>query len=134
MSRKKKRPGREKPKPRPTFPIRYAVGDQVRVKPDMMDPDYADIPISGWAGTIREVDPRSNPPTYQIEWNKHTLDHMHPVYRNRCKRDDLEWERMWLCESDVEPDDGSPAVIEQPTNIVTRPLSGDDEDDRIRAI
>ena len=41
---------------------------------------------------------------------------------------------MWLGEADIEPDSGGPAVIEQPTSIVTRPLSEDDQDDRIRAI
>ena len=80
------------------------------------------------------MDQRSNPPTYLIEWDQHTLDHMHPVYRKRCERDDLELESMWLGEADIEPDSGGPAVIEQPTSIVTRPLSKDDQDDRIRAI
>jgi hypothetical protein len=27
--------------------------------------------------TIREVDQRSAPPTYLIEWDRHTLNHMH---------------------------------------------------------
>ena len=130
--KKKKRPGRGKP--RPTFPAKFPVGDRVRVKPGTTDPDFADIPLGGWAGTIRDVDRRSNPPTYLIEWNKHTLDHMHPVYRKRCERDDLELESMWLGEADIERDSGEPAVIEQPTSIVTRPLRTDDQDDRIRAV
>jgi hypothetical protein len=29
---------------------------------------------------------------------------------------------MWLGEEDIEPDPGEPAVIKQPTKIVTRPL------------
>jgi hypothetical protein len=60
-------------------PARFAAGAQVRVKPGTTDPDFPDIPLGGWAGTIREVDQRSDPPTYLIEWNRHTLDHMHPV-------------------------------------------------------
>jgi hypothetical protein len=58
-----------------------------------------------------------------IEWNRHTLDHMHPVYGKRCERDGLGLESMWLGEDDIEPDTGRPAVIEQPTSIVTRPLN-----------
>ena len=104
----------------------------MRVKPGTTDPDFPDIPLGGWAGTIREVDQRSTPPTYLIEWNKHTLDHMHPVYRKRCERDGLGLESMWLGEDDIEPDTGGPAVIEQPTSIVTRPLKEKDQDDRVR--
>ncbi len=51
-----------------------------------------------------------------------------------CERDGLELESIWLGENDIEPDSGGPVVIEQPTNIVTRPLSKNDRDDRIRAI
>lgn len=116
----------------PRTPARFAAGAQVRVKPGTTDPDFPDIPLSGWAGAIREVDQRSYPPTYLIEWDRHTLDHMHPVYRKRCERDGLELERMWLGEDDIEPDTGGPAVIEQPTSIVTRPLNPKDEDDRVR--
>ncbi len=110
------------------------MGHHVRVKPGTTDPDFPDIPLGGWAGTIQDVNQRSNPPIYLIEWNQHTLDNMHPVYRKRCERDGLALESMWLGENDIEPDAGGPVVIEQPTSIVTRPLSKNDPDDRIRAI
>ena len=110
MPRKKKRPKRERGRPRPTFPARFAVADRVRVKPGTTVPDFEDIPLGGWAGTIREVDRQSNPPGYLIEWDKHTLDHMHPVYLKRCERDGLELESMWLGEDDIEPATGGPAV------------------------
>jgi hypothetical protein len=60
------------------------------------------------------------------------LDHMYPAYRKRCERDGLGVESMWLGEDDIEPDSGGPAVIEQPTRIVSRPLNPKDEDDRVR--
>ncbi len=41
---------------------------------------------------------------------------------------------MWLGEDDLEPDFGEPIKIEQKTNVVTKPLSMDDQDDRIRAV
>ncbi len=119
---------------RPIFPARYGVADRVRVKSGTTDPDFPDIPLGGWAGTISEVDQRSNPPSYLIEWDRRTLDHMHPVYRKRCERDSLDLASMWLEEADLEPDSGGPAVVEQPTSIVTRPLSKENQDDRIRAI
>jgi hypothetical protein len=130
MSKKKKKPTARKKKPRP--PARFAAGAQVRVKPGTTDPDFPDIPLGGWAGTIQEVDQRSDPPTYLVEWDRHTLDHMHPVYRKRCERDGLVLESMWLGEDDIEPATGEPAVIEQPTEIRTRPLNEKDEDDRVR--
>lgn len=116
----------------PRTPARFATGGQVRVRPGTTDPDFPDIPLGGWAGAIREVDQRSDPPTYLIEWDRHTLDHMHPVYRKRCERDGLELERMWLGEDDIEPNTGGPTVIEQPASIVTRRLNPKDEDDRVR--
>src|SRR6516225_10600474 len=106
---------------KPRTPARFGKGAQVRVKPGTTVPDFPDIPLGGWAGTIRDVDQRSAPPTYLVEWNRHTLDNMHPVYRKRCERDGLELESMWLGEDDIEPDTGKPTVIEQPTSIVTRP-------------
>ncbi len=61
-----------------------------------------------------------------------TLNGMHPIYRKRCERDGLEMETMWLGEEDIEPDDGTPVPIEQPTSIVTKPLTEKDQDDRVR--
>jgi hypothetical protein len=133
MSRKKKKK-RGRQRARPSFPARYGVGHHIRVKPGTTDPDFPDIPLGGWAGAIMDVDRRSNPPIYLIQWNQHTLDHMHPVYRKRCERDGLELESMWLGEKDIEPDNGGSAIIEQPTNIITRPLSKNAPEDRIRAI
>src|SRR5262249_10785079 len=40
-------------------PARFAAGVQVRVKPGITVPSFEDIPLGGWAGTIREVDQRS---------------------------------------------------------------------------
>jgi hypothetical protein len=105
---------------------------QVRVKRGTTDPDYADIPLGGWAGTVREGDHRTNPPTYLVEWTRSTLQQMHPIYRKRCERDGLELESMWLDEDKLEPDTGEAAIMEQPTNIRTRPLNEKDQDDRVR--
>jgi hypothetical protein len=118
MSRKK---GKE-----PRTPARFAAEAQIRVKSGTTDPDFSDIPLGGWTGRIRDVDDSSSPPTYLIEWNRHTLEHMHPVFRKRCERDGLELESMWLDEDDLEPDSGGPAVIEQPAQIITRPLNEKD--------
>ncbi|MBI3463279.1 MAG: hypothetical protein HY000_09500 [Planctomycetes bacterium] len=41
---------------------------------------------------------------------------------------------MWLAEDDLEADAGAPLVIEQPNRIVTKPLSPDNQDDRIKSV
>jgi len=53
MSTKKKRKPLKRRKPS-TLP-RFAVEDRVRVKYGVPDPDFPDIPLGGWAGTITEV-------------------------------------------------------------------------------
>jgi hypothetical protein len=111
---------------------RFEVGDKVRVRQCVREPDFPDIPLGGWSGTIEMVEQIEDRIDYEIEWNRKTLAAMHPVYRKRCERDGLEPELMWLGEADLEPDDGTPAPIEQPTSIVTKPLSEKDQDDRVR--
>ena len=113
-------------------PSMFSVGDAVRVKPGVTDPDFADIPFGGWAGTILEVE-EGDPRTYHIQLNARTLKSVHPIYHQRCERDGLEADHVWMPEADLEPDRGEPVEIEQPTNIVTKPLSMADQDDRIRA-
>jgi hypothetical protein len=131
MARKRRK---KKPRPRkPPAPPRFAVGDEVRVTCGTRDPNFPDIPLGGWAGTISEVDD-DYPPNYLVEWNKQTLDQMHPIFRKRCARDDLEFEYMWLQEADLEPNVGDALPMEQPVNLVLKPLQRGDPDDRIRAI
>src|SRR5436853_614499 len=49
---------KQKKKPAPAS-ARFAVGALVRVRAGTVVPDFADIPLGGWAGTISEVDTRS---------------------------------------------------------------------------
>ena len=111
----------------------FSVGDAVRVKPGVTDPDFPDIPFGGWAGTIAEIED-VEPRAYLIQLNERTLKSIHPIYHKRCERDDLEASQVWMFEEDLEPDIGEPVEIEPPTNIFTKPLSMDDQDDRIRAV
>ena len=34
---------------------RFKVGDKVRVKHGVIDPDFPDIPLGGWTGTVTEI-------------------------------------------------------------------------------
>ena len=46
----------------------------------------------------------------------------------------MEVEEYGIGDEDLEPDSGGPLVIEHPTKITTKPLSMDDQEDRIRAV
>jgi len=118
---------------KPTTTAKFTLNDAVRVRSGVTDPDFPDTPLGGWAGKIVEVQSGS-PPTCLIRWNQSTLASIHPVYRKRCERDGLTFEEMWLGEDDLEPDTGETVTLEQPTKIVTPPLSMKDQDDRIRAV
>jgi hypothetical protein len=119
---------------KPTTPPRFPPGARVRVKSGVPVPDFEDIPLGGWTGTIKGVEQAEGQTTYEIAWDRRTLVSVHPVYFQRCERDGLEAEIMWLADEDIEPDDGTPIPVEQPTAIRTPPLSMEDEDDRIRAV
>jgi hypothetical protein len=112
----------------------YAAGDRVRVRRGVTDPEYPDLPLGGWAGTVVEVDARSSPTTYRVRWSRETLRHVHPIYERRAERDGFEFGSMWLGNDDLEPDGGGSVSVEPPTSIITKPLSLTDQDDRIRAV
>jgi hypothetical protein len=93
---------------KPSTTPRFEPGAKVRVKPGITDPDFPDLPLSGWAGTIETVEIVDDQITYEVEWDWKTLDGMHPVYVNRCGRDGLDLETMWLGEENLEADDDKP--------------------------
>src|SRR5436309_5036428 len=94
---------------KPTETARFQIGAKVRVKSGVRDPDFPDIPLGGWAGTVTEVEHAEGEVTYLIAWDRATLRGMHPVYKKRGERDGLELESMWPGDEDLEPDDGTRA-------------------------
>jgi len=109
----------------------FAVGDKVVVKRGVTDPDYPDMPLGGWTGTVEKIWCRT-PVVYDIRWDHRTLDGMHPVFLKRCERDGLDAKVMGLSAGDLLPDTGELVPLEQPMQIITRPLSPEDQDDRVR--
>ena len=92
-----------------SVPSRFKPGDNVRVRHGVNGPDFPDIPLGGWAGTVKEVEEGEPPTTVLVAWDRATLRGMHRIYKKRCERDGLELESMWLGDEDLEPDDGTPS-------------------------
>jgi Calcium binding len=113
---------------------RFKVGDKVRAKPGASDPDFPDIPLGGWTGTVIEIIEHEGQINCVFELDERTLASIHPIYKQRCEIDGLDFRFMGLGQEDFEPDDGTPVPIEQPSAIVPRPLSPDDQDDRVRMV
>ncbi len=113
---------------------RFQVGDKVRVKPGVSDPDFPDMPLGGWSGTVTEVIDHEGRVNCVFELDERTLAGLHPIYEQRCEIDGLDHRFMGLDQEDIEPLDGPPVPIEKPTAIVPRPLATDDQDDRVRMV
>ncbi len=106
----------------------------MRVKHGVRDPDFPDMPLGGWSGTVTEIIEHEGQINCVFELDERTLASLHPIYKQRCEIDGLDYEFMGVGQEDIEPDDGTPVPIEQPTAIVPRPLSLDDQDDRVRMV
>jgi hypothetical protein len=92
---------------------RFSVGARVRVRQGTIDPDFASLPLGGWAGAVVEV-ADAGPAPYLVRWNRATLDTAHPIYCQLCAEDDRSFEEMWLDATDLVPDAGGPLAIESP--------------------
>ena len=122
---------KRKKKRKPPAVLRFNVGDRVRVKPGFRDDDHPDIPLGGWAGTVSEVH-RSG--IYSVHWSRETLVNIHPIYKKRFAIEGKVFDEYWLGDDDLEPDPGGPPSIEQPTAITPRPLSAEEQGDRVRMV
>lgn len=111
----------------------FGVKQLVRVRPGTPHPAYGDIPMGGWVGTVADVS-LVTPVSYRVEWSAATLAQVHPVYFKRCERDEVKPGEDWVDEPHLEPAAEGEPVVEQPREIVTRPLSPDDWEDRVRAV
>jgi len=112
----------------------FAKGALVRVKPRVVHEQYPDIPLGGWVGKIKRIG-WLTPIGYAVHWTKPTLDQVPSVFLKRCERDEVKPYKYWADEDQLEEAaDPTPVAMEQPTNIVSRPLCTDDTDDRIRKL
>jgi hypothetical protein len=79
------------------------LGDTVRVKDEVMDPDYAGYSIGGWSGAIVAFEAWEQTPMALIAWDATTQrDRIDPKVRQRAVSQGLSADQMWLHLSDLE--------------------------------
>jgi hypothetical protein len=82
---------------------KFDVGARVLVRTGVASPEFSDVPLEGWAGTIQEVAGKKSPVTYVIEWDENTLARMPPEYIRRCEEGGLYYRMVCLSENDLDP-------------------------------
>ena len=86
---------------------RLTLGDSVRVKDGVMDPDYDGYCIGGWSGAIIALDTWEQTPMALIAWDATTQrGRLAPEVRRRAASQGLSATQMWLHLSDLERVDG----------------------------
>jgi hypothetical protein len=82
---------------------RLILGDTVRVKDAVIDPDYEGYSIGGWSGTIIAFETWEQTPMALLEWDATTQrDRIDPQVRQRAASQGLSADQMWLHLSDLE--------------------------------
>jgi hypothetical protein len=83
--------------------LTFAVGDSVRVKPGVDDPDLG-IDIGGWQGRVTDIRQGDDGILLvDIRWDSVTLDSMPDEAIEQCEDMGLDWRVMGLAADDVEP-------------------------------
>src|SRR5919206_2053743 len=118
MARRKRRTTKKSRAQSPgAWPL-LTLGDVVRVKDGVMDPDYDGYCIGGWSGAIIALETWEQTPMALIAWDASTQrDRIDPEMRRRAASQGLLVSQMWLhlseCER-VEGGTGAPRSEVQP--------------------
>lgn len=82
------------------------IGDIVKVKEDVMCPDYKDLTISGWQGTVTEIlkeeDDDDDNILICVKWGLETIQNMPDDFVEQGEEDGLDNDLMYLSFEDVE--------------------------------
>ncbi len=80
-------------------------GTRIRVKDGVTAPEFPEILVEGWTGTIVEASKKKSVLNYIIEWDDDTVGRMPPEYLQRCEENQLYHLMACLGEGDVESAD-----------------------------
>jgi hypothetical protein len=78
-------------------------GTRIRVKEGVTSPEFPDVSLAGWTGTV--VETSGKPPSVKvvIEWDGETMAKMPAEYVSRCETQQLYYQMACLTDGDVEP-------------------------------
>src|SRR3954453_7899555 len=97
MARRKRRKTKKFRSQSPAARPRLTLGDVVRVKDGVMDPDYDGYCMGGWSGEIIALDTWEQTPMALIAWDAPTQrDRIAPEVRRRATSQGLSVAQMWV--------------------------------------
>ncbi len=76
----------------------FKIGDSVKVKKNIMCPDYESLGIGGWQGRIFEIED-----VIGIRWDSITLKQLPLEYLRHSEQEGLDWSEMYLGADEIEP-------------------------------
>lgn len=82
--------------------MKIKIGDYVRVKKGIRDPDFGSFVIGGFQGTVFSVDESPNETIVGIKWDEETLSKMPRKMLKRCLKDNFEHDKMYLLFDEIE--------------------------------
>jgi hypothetical protein len=77
-------------------------GARVRVRDGVTSPEFPEVSIAGWTGTVVEVTGKPPAAKVVLEWDGDTLGRMPRDYITRCEAQQLFYQMACLGEADVE--------------------------------
>jgi hypothetical protein len=80
-------------------------GTPVRVKSGIPMPEFPDVDISGWTGTVSDSQGRGLDLKYFVEWDSATLARIPEAYHRHCESHGLFHGMVCLKGAEIEPAD-----------------------------
>ncbi len=82
----------------------FEIGDLVKVKEGVKDPDFANWSMGGWQGEVTDIrEQQDGNALVCIKWDKVTLKEMPKTIIDRSQENDLDYKRMNLKACELEP-------------------------------
>jgi|CXWL01.1.fsa_nt_gi hypothetical protein len=84
-------------------PGKFAVGSKVRVRDGIGSPEFPEISIAGWVGTIVEASGKGEDVQCVLEWDEATMQGMPADYVKKCEEGNLYHAMACLPEANLDP-------------------------------
>ena len=68
---------------------KFSEGTRVKVREGINSPEFPDVSLAGWTGTVNEVSGKPPSVSCVIEWDDATVKGMPSDYVKRCEQDGL---------------------------------------------